>query len=159
MYDPLRRKSNQDEEDVEEENIDNETETSETHQSAQAGKTNQPWTDEEDRIANYYITTNRNYDGIPLPKTIRIKDPKIGEVPIFVKRSQPKVARFHKKREDNDPHRYFLSELMLYTGYTDEEQLGPNDEKKCRDLYFKKKDAIQYVKSHLMPYSEEIEEA
>ena len=82
-----------------------------------------------------------------------------GEIPIFVKRSYPKAARMHKKREDNDPHRFFLSELMLYTGYTDEQQLGADDEKKCRDLYLKKKDAIQFVKSHLMPFTQGVEEA
>ena len=75
------------------------------------------------------------------------------------KRSFPKAARMHKKREDINPHRYFLSELMLYTGYTDEKQLGGDDEKKCRELYLENKDAIQYVKSHLMPFTDGVEEA
>ena len=48
---------------------------------------------------------------------------------------------------------------MLYTGYTDEKQLGADDEQKCRDLYLEKQDAIQFVKSHLMPYTEGVEEA
>ena len=141
---------------MEEENINN---TASTIEEQQTANKQVPWNDKEHRLANFYITTNRNYDDIRLPKTIKIKDPMPGEISIFVKRSQPKVARFHKKREDNDPHRYFLSELMLYTGYTDEKQLGSNDEKKCRDLYFEKKDAIHYVKTHLMPYIEEVEEA
>ena len=76
-----------------------------------------------------------------------------------MKRHQPKAARIHKKREDNDPHRFFLSELMLYTAYTDEEQLGANNFEKCLDLYLEKKDAIQFVKSKLMPYTQGVEEA
>ena len=48
---------------------------------------------------------------------------------------------------------------MLYTGYTDEQQLGADDEEKCRQLYLEKKDAIQFVKSHLMPFTEGVEEA
>ena len=78
-----------------------------------------PWKDEEDRISNFYITGNPDYDKVPLPKIIKIKDPLPGEVAIFVKRNSPKIARIHKKKQDNDPHRYFLSELMLYTSYTD----------------------------------------
>ena len=48
---------------------------------------------------------------------------------------------------------------MLYTGYTDEEQLGCNDENKCQQLYLRKKDAMQYVKRHMMPFAQGVEEA
>ena len=48
---------------------------------------------------------------------------------------------------------------MLYTGYTDEEQLGCDDEKKCRELYLRKKDTIQHVKTHLMPFTDGVDEA
>ena len=56
-------------------------------------------------------------------------------------------------------YRFFLSELMLYTGYTDEEQLGCDDEKRCCELYLKKKDAIQHVKMHIMPFTDGVDEA
>ena len=48
---------------------------------------------------------------------------------------------------------------MLYTGYTDEQDLGCDDEEKCRELYLKNKDAIQFVKMHMMPFTEGVEEA
>ena len=48
---------------------------------------------------------------------------------------------------------------MLYTGYTDEQQLGCDDEKMCRELYLKKINAIQSVKKLLMPFTEGVEEA
>ena len=122
-------------------------------------ETDEPWIDDDDRVANYFITTNPKYDYIPLPQYIKLKDPQDGEVPIFEKRSFPKAARIHKKREDTNPHRFFLSELMLYTGYTDERQLGCDDETKCRELYFKKKDAIDSVKRLMMPFMQGVEEA
>ena len=99
-----------------------------------------PWEDEEDRVTNYYVTTNPEYNYIPLPEIIKLTNPKDGEIQFMKKRTYPKIARIHKKREDNDPHRFFLSELMLYTGFTNEEQLGSNDEKKCLELYMSKKD-------------------
>ena len=77
-----------------------------------------------------------------------------GEVAIWRKRDSPKAMRIHKKKEDTDPHRYFLSELMLYTAYTDEQELGCDDEKKCRDLYLENRENIQYVKRHLLPFAQ-----
>ena len=48
---------------------------------------------------------------------------------------------------------------MLYTGWTDEKQLGSHDEEKCRKLYIEKRDAIQFVKRHTMPFAQGVEEA
>ena len=70
---------------------------------------------------------------------IKIKDPLPGEIPLWRKRSFPKALRIHKKRENNDAHRYYLSELLLFTSYTNESELGCDDEDKCRQLYFVKK--------------------
>ena len=75
----------------------------------------EPWNDAEDRVANFYITANPKYHHIRLPNIIMLNNPYPGEVPIFQKRSFLRAARIHKKRADTDPHRFFLSELMLYT--------------------------------------------
>jgi hypothetical protein len=140
MFDPIRKnKSSKEDEMSNNQNIDKaETDESEMELcNSDVSSGDDPWEAEEDRVANFYITTNPNYDRIPLPRFIKLKNPKEGEVPIYEKRTFPKAARIHKKREDNDPHRFFLSELMLYTGYTDEEQLGCDDEKKCCELYLR----------------------
>ena len=115
--------------------------------------------DNENDPSKYIITTNPHYKKIKLPTIIKIKDPLPGEVAIWVKRKFPKAARMHKKTQDNNPHRFFLSELMLYTGYSDEQQLGCNDEDKCRQLYLEKQEDIQFVKKHLMPFAQGVEEA
>ena len=118
-----------------------------------------PWTDEEDRLANFYITTNPIHNQIRLPETIKLKDFQPGEVAIWRKRSFPKAARIHKKKEDTDPHRFFLSELILYMGFTDEKELGCDDEQKCRELYLENFEAIQFVKSRMLPFAQGVEEA
>ena len=149
-YDPIRRKVDD----------ESETENEVPDDAIQGGDQDESmWKDDEDRAANFIVTTHPIYKYKKLPKIIKIRNPQDGEVPILVKRAIPKAARFHKKREDNDPHRFFLSELMLYTAYTDENQLGANDEEKCRKLYLEKKDDIQLVKRYMMPFLEGIEEA
>ena len=102
---------------------------------------------------------NHDNSNIPLPATIRLKDPVPGEIPIWKKRTYPKAMRIHKKREDTDPHRFFLSELLLYTPYTDEKQLGSNDEKLCRQLYLQKQEQINHAKQYLLPFAQGVEEA
>ena len=113
MYDPIRKKVK--EEDDEELYDPDKKEDNETESEDMKNKSGPRWTSIEDRVTNYYITGNSSYNLKKLPKFIKIKDAVEGEVSIFVKRSYPKAARIHKKREDNDPHRYFLSKLMLYT--------------------------------------------
>ena len=48
---------------------------------------------------------------------------------------------------------------MLYTAFTDENELWPNNERKCQKLYMKSKEEIEYVKKHMMPFSEGVQEA
>ena len=150
MYQPIRRKN------VTEEYEEREEEDNDFKDSAE----NKPiWTDEEDRITNYFITINPNYNQELLPNTIRLGNCQPGEISLWEKRLFPKAARFHKKKENNDPHRYFLSELMLYKGFTNEQQIGSQDESLCRDLYLKHKNDIQKVKNILLPFATGVEEA
>ena len=48
---------------------------------------------------------------------------------------------------------------MLYKGFTDEKDLGSQDETKCRHIYISHKDALQEVKQSLLPYAQGVEEA
>ena len=131
MYDPFRR--NKDDDEIEDQVDDNSSENT---------------TSDEDMSTEYIIGKDieKQYK---LPAIIKIRDPVPGEVNIWKRRAFPKAARIHKKREDTDPHRYILSELMLYTAFTDEKELWPNNESKCRKLYEKRKEEIEYTKKHL----------
>ena len=115
-------------------------------------------TEEEYEVANYIITPRHDMR-IALPKMIKIKDPVPGEVAIWKKRTFPKALRIHKKKKDIDPHRYFLSELILYHNYTSEQDLGCDDEQRCRDLYMSNKENISFVKKMMLPYVDEVDEA
>ena len=137
MYEPIRRMKNEDE-DTSIKNFDSDT-------------------NEKDELSTHIISAECR--GKILPTMIKIKDPLPGEIPLWRKRSFPKALRIHKKRENNDAHRYYLSELLLFTSYTNESELGCDDEDKCRQLYFDKKDSIKYVKSHILPFAQGLEEA
>ena len=125
MFQPYRRKKYDD--DTEEDNIKLEDEDEDRVEDDN---------ENENDPSKFIITRNPNYKRCKLPNIIKIKDPVPGEVAIWVKRQFPRAARMHKKREDNNPHRFFLSELMLYTGYTDEQQLGCDDEDRYSQLLF-----------------------
>ena len=115
--------------------------------------------DMEYLVSNYIITANPHKQNLQLPEFIKIQNPIQGEVSIWKKRSFPKAMRIHKKKKDVNPNEYFLSELLLFTPYTDEDELGPNEEEKCRNLYQDRQESIQYVKSKLLPFAQGIEEA
>ena len=64
-YDPIRAKKTKEDDDI----ISDENES-------QAGdrEGSDQWRDDEDRVANFYITGDPNYDFIPLPKIIKLKN-------------------------------------------------------------------------------------
>ena len=49
--------------------------------------------------------------------------------------------------------------MILYKGFTDETELGSNDEDKCKQLYIQNEVAIQEVKRILLPYAQGVEES
>ena len=82
MFEPIRGKK-MDEND----NRESSDEDSDMHdESNNCNNKTTPWKDEEDRIANYYITTEDKYNHLPLPKYIKINDCQPGEVPIWKKK-------------------------------------------------------------------------
>ena len=149
MYQPIRNKSS----------LEDISQSSHEHEENEINEEISQWKDDDDRIANFYITTNPKYHYKKLPNTIKIQNCYPGEVPLWEKRSFPRAARIHKKKEDVDPHRYFLSELMLYKGFTNEEELGANNEELCTNIFLNYEIDIQFVKSHLLPYAKGVEEA
>ena len=70
MYDPIRNKSHK-EYDNNQQNVEDGDKCDDTNTTE---VNNALWIDEEDRIANFYITTNPDYDLIRLPKIIKRKD-------------------------------------------------------------------------------------
>ena len=135
MYEPIRGQNN------EEDNDNN-------HNRNQVAEG-----DEVDESS--HIITHKS-KGFILPKTIKIKDPLPGEISIWKKRSIPRAMRIHKKKEDINPHRFYLSELLLYTPHKDEKELYCDDEEACRELYLKEIKNTQYVKRFLCLFHREL---
>ena len=73
--------------------------------------------DDEDEDPNakfHYIITEHDGLGEEIPQYTKLMNPLPKENPIQYKRSFPAALRFHKVNRDNKPHKFFLSELMLY---------------------------------------------
>ena len=93
--------------------------------------------DPEDKF--HFIITEDDELGPEIPRIVKLKDPFPKENPIMHKRSRPAAVRVHKPRQDTNPHKYFLSELMLYIPFRDEEkEFRPDDHDYIENLYKKK---------------------
>ena len=76
------------------------------------------------------------------------------------KRTHPAAARFYKPARDNNPHKYFLSELMHYIPFWDEEEeFRPDDHDFIESLYKQNEIKISKIKSKVMEHLESVEEA
>ena len=116
--------------------------------------------DEDPNVKFNYIITEADDRGEEIPNTIKLKDPFPKENPFMRKRSFPAALRFHKVNSNNSPHKYFLSELMLYIPFRDEEaEFRPDDPDFIQDLYLKNKEKIKKIKSKVMEHLESVEEA
>ena len=67
----------------------------------------------------HYIITEMDELGEEIPNFMKLKNPFPKENPILQKRIRPAAIRFHKPNRDNNPHKYFLSELMLFIPFRD----------------------------------------
>ena len=113
---------------------------------------------EEDDF-NFLITGDTDEKRRPLPQILTLENPLPGEPKILQKRTFPRALRFFKKKFEMNPHRYYLTELMLYHPFRDENELFPDDPTKCEELYLKNMDEIKMVKAQVMPFLESVEEA
>ena len=92
--------------------------------------------DEEDDF-NFLIVGHDEEDRRMIPEVLTLEDPLPGEPKLLYKRTFPRALRFFKKKLEHDPHKYYLTELMLYHPFRDETELFPNDPVKCEELYLK----------------------
>ena len=100
--------------------------------------------------------------GPKLPNVFKLNDPFPGEPPFMKLRKFPAVLRFRKIKVDKDPDAYWSSEAMLYMPHDSEEDLV-NKIRQAKaggtDTWFEFVNNIQYVKSQVMEYLEDTEEA
>lgn len=95
--------------------------------------------------------------GTPLPEIIELKEKNLNESAFMKKRQFPKAVRFHKPNRANEPERYMLNELMLYSPHYDD-----IDKSRIHELFtenYNGENKIRLVKNQVMPYLEGVEEA
>ena len=113
---------------------------------------------EEDDF-NFLIVGHSGAERRELPQQLTLEDLMPGEPKILNKRNFPRALRFFKKKFDNNPHLFYLAELMLFHPFRDENELFPENPEKCEQLYLKHMEEIKYRKAQLMPFLESVEEA
>ena len=107
---------------------------------------------DDDKIDPYrkfrFIITEEEKQGAEIPKVFKLKETLPRENPIMQKRSFPAALRFHKVNQNNSPHKYFLSELMLYIPFRDEEaEFRPDDPDILEEIYLENQERIRKTRS------------
>ena len=90
---------------------------------------------------------------------MKVENPYPGEPRFLRKRRHPKALRFYKVKRDSNPSRFFLHELMMYKSFDRDDFERWHDDEKCQEDYQKYKDSIKNVKSQVMEWMEDVEEA
>ena len=99
------------------------------------------------------------YLGDVLPKFLFRENPLPEEPKFLQKRRVPKALRFYKPKKDTNPSRFFLHELMMYRYFNKEDYDRWHDDDEAQKDYEKYKENITQVKSQLMEWMEDVEEA
>ena len=111
-------------------------------------------------IKNNPPQDNKN---LTLPDYVILKNRKVMRLRKFAR-----VVRKHKFNQDNNPHEYFYSQLMMYMPFFDESELFEEDIEKCRNLFEDcnatidgnnpEPNKIENVKMQLFPHLVDVEE-
>ena len=107
----------------------------------------------------HYLITKTGERGKALPNLMKLENAYPGEPKFLRKRRHPKSLRFYKVKEDLNPIRFFLHELMMYKSFGPEEYERWHDDEKCIEDYEKYSDSIKNVKKVVMEWIEDVEEA
>ena len=158
MFDPIHKKEqeNTTEENEEDFEGDVELEVSDERESSDFEKDKIRYGQE---VKYHYLITETGDIGKPLPKLMKIENPCPGEPNFLRKRKHPKSLRFYKVKKDLNPARFFLHELMMYRHFGQEDYDRWQDDDMCIKDYEKHKENIKSVKSKVMEWMEDVEEA
>ena len=108
----------------------------------------------------HFIITEDDELGEQIPQVFKLRETFPRENPIMQKRSFPAALRFHKVNKDNSPHKFFLSELMLYIPFRDEEaEFRPDNPDLLQEIYLRNQEKIRQIKSKVMEHLQSVEEA
>ena len=98
------------------------------------------------------VATGQDEDRTRLTDFIELESSKIMRLRKF-----NAVLRRHKFNPEKDEHEYCYSELLLFSPWRCEDELFPQDPKKCLQLYTKQHKSIEAVKKKLFPHLADVE--
>ena len=115
-------------------------------------------TDEMNLIVTHDFEVRKEH--YSLPSFIELNDLRPGE-PKFMRKRCRQVIRFHKINSTKHPHEYKYAQLQMYSPFTKEENLEPNNFENCETLFSQKSEhndklKIENVKSILMKHMEAV---
>ena len=95
-----------------------------------------------------------------LPYLIELQgDPLPGESKHLRLRKKPLVLRFHKFKRTTNPHEFYFSEMELYKPFRNSSDLFMDNFEQCESLYSNNSASIQYVKTRVMEFLEQVDES
>jgi hypothetical protein len=169
IYEPAWKpgKKKMTEEEIENGESDEDMEKGEDMEADDEGKSDEP--KEEDGDADSVEKFKRimagpwpKGEGPLLPKVFKLTEVYPGEPPFQRLRTKPTVLRFHKYQATKDAESYWFSEAMKYMPYSNEDDLIEKINQATaggEEKWNKFVDEISYVKSQVMEYLEDTEEA
>ena len=107
---------------------------------------------------NFLISPNAS-ERSGLPRIVQLVGDSVAGESNFLKIRKPLALRFHKFKKTTEPHEFYLSEMELYKPFRKDTELHFDDFENCERLYNGSLPEIQYVKSHVMEFLENVEEA
>ena len=107
----------------------------------------------------HFLMTENDGNGPELPEIIQLKSTMPKEPPFMHRRKFPAALRFHKVNKDNNPYKFFLSELMMYIPFRDENEFKYKDDKEIEIIYNNNFERIKKVKGKIMEFLEDVQEA
>ena len=165
MFDPTGKKHDPEEESTDDEKVDDEDFDAVAKGKLECEKDDYLSTFKKDEVKYksevkfHYLITRTGELGKRLPNLMKLENAYPGEPKFLRKRKHPKALRFYKVKRDLNPDRFFLHELMMYRSFDKNDYERWHDDGQCRSDYEKFKGDIQKVKSQVMEWMEDVEEA
>ena len=89
---------------------------------------------------------------------MQLESPLPGEPPYLRRRTFPRAIRFFKQKEDVDPYKFYLQQLILFHPFRSENEF-PKDAEECKIKYFDNETKINRVQAKVMPFMVSVQKA
>ena len=110
-------------------------------------------------IKDNFIISPNEAERKGLPRIVQLVGDSVAGESKFLKIRKPFALRYHKLKETTDPHQFKVAEMELYKPFRKDSELYFENFEECEKLYTESLSYIQYVKSKVMEFLENVEES